>query len=78
MLDGDRGVLVPFRDASAVASAVNAILDDPLRKRELEKRAYEYGEATTWPVIGARVLALMRHVLDAREQAQEREQASVA
>ena len=62
VLAADRGVLVPFRDAPAIAAAVSGILADPERKRRLEERAYEYGKATTWPAIGAQVLALMRHV----------------
>jgi glycosyltransferase involved in cell wall biosynthesis len=62
VLAADRGVLVPFRDASAIAGAVTGILEDPLRKRGLEERAYAYGRATTWPAIGAQVLSLMRQV----------------
>ena len=63
VLAGDRGVLVPFRDAEAIATAVCGILADPDRKRTLERRAYAYGSATTWPAIGAQVLALMRQVV---------------
>jgi glycosyltransferase involved in cell wall biosynthesis len=66
VLSKGRGILVPFRDAAAVASAVNAVLGDPPRKRELEIRAYEYGKEMAWPAIGRRVLALMRDVLDHR------------
>jgi glycosyltransferase involved in cell wall biosynthesis len=69
VLADDRGILVPFRDAAATAAAVNAILQEPLRKRRLEERAYAYGRATTWPVIGAQVLTLMRHVIAGREHA---------
>lgn len=68
VLADDRGLLVPFRDAPAIAAAVSGILQDPLRKRTLEERAYEYGRATTWPAIGAQVLTLMRHVAAGREQ----------
>jgi len=66
VLDRGRGILVPFRDAPAVAKAVNSILGDPERKREFELRAYEYGKQMAWPAIGRRVLALMRDVLDHR------------
>jgi glycosyltransferase involved in cell wall biosynthesis len=66
VLGSGRGILVPFRDAPAIASAVNSILGDPRRKRELETRAYEYGKEMAWPAIGRRVLALMRDVLDHR------------
>jgi glycosyltransferase involved in cell wall biosynthesis len=66
VLDRGRGILVPFRDAAAVATAVNSILGDPERKRDLEARAYGYGKEMAWPAIGRRVLALMRDVLDHR------------
>jgi glycosyltransferase involved in cell wall biosynthesis len=67
VLSEGRGVLVPFRDAPAIAEAVNSILANPGAKQRLEARAYEYGKEMAWPAIGRRVLALMRDVLDARE-----------
>lgn len=66
LADG-RGVLVPFRDAAAIAAAVAEILQDPLHKQRLEERAYAYGRRTTWPAIGAQVLSLMRRVVAQRE-----------
>jgi glycosyltransferase involved in cell wall biosynthesis len=66
VLGSGRGILVPFRDSAAVASALNVLLSDPQRKRELETRAYEYGKEMAWPAIGRRVLTLMRDVLDQR------------
>ncbi len=62
VLADDRGMLVPFRDAPAIAAAVDRIMSDPAHKRLLEERAYAYGRSTTWPAIGAQVLTLMRHV----------------
>lgn len=70
VLGQGRGILVPFRDASAIATAVSSVLGDPQRKRELEVRAYEYGKEMAWPAIGRRVLSLMRDVLDHRLPAQ--------
>jgi glycosyltransferase involved in cell wall biosynthesis len=66
VLESGRGILVPFRDAAAVATAVNSVLGDSQRKRELEGRAYEYGKEMAWPAIGRRVLAAMRDILDHR------------
>ncbi|MGH2450610.1 MAG: glycosyltransferase family 4 protein [Candidatus Limnocylindria bacterium] len=63
------GMLVPFRDAPAIAAAVSGILDDPIHKRALEERAYAYGSATTWPAIGSQVLTVMRHVAARRTEA---------
>ena len=68
VLEDDRGILVPFRDADHIADAVNAILADPVLKARLEKRAYDYGKEMAWPAIGRRVLALMRDTLDGHAQ----------
>jgi len=73
VLDNGRGILVPFRDADAIATAVNGILADPAAKQRFEQRSYEYGKEMAWPAIGRRVLALMRDVLDARTTANEGE-----
>jgi len=67
VLSEGRGILVPFRDAPAIAEAVTSILSNPGAKARLEQRAYDYGKEMAWPAIGQRVLALMRDVLDARE-----------
>ena len=63
-LDQDRGIIVPFRDSTAIAAAVKRILDDPELKQRLERRAYAYGRETAWPAVGRRVLALTQHVLE--------------
>src|SRR5438067_2051306 len=63
-LADERGILVPFRDAAAIADAVGRILDDPELKARLERRAFDYGRETAWPAVGKRVLALTQHVLE--------------
>ena len=70
VLEDGRGVLVPFRDAAAIGTAVRRILADPALKSRLEARAYDYGKEMAWPAIGRRVLALMRDVLDAHREPQ--------
>ena len=56
LLADDRGVLVPFRDESALADALRGLLDDPARRADLEARAREYGQGMGWPAIGAQYL----------------------
>jgi glycosyltransferase involved in cell wall biosynthesis len=63
-LADDRGIIVPFRDAPAIADAVQRILGDAELKQRLERRAYAYGRETAWPAVGRRVLALTQHVLE--------------
>ncbi len=62
LADG-RGILVDLRSADQLARAVNSILDDPTRKRELEQKAYAYGKEMAWPAVGRRHFELMRDVL---------------
>ncbi len=49
LLADGRGCLAPFRDPSAIAKAVGALLDDPLMRRAIERRAYRFGRQMTWP-----------------------------
>lgn len=62
LADG-RGELVDFASPEQIAEAVNGILGDPARKRELEQRAYAYGREAAWPQVGRRVADLMEAVL---------------
>lgn len=59
LADG-RGILVPFRDSSALAEAVSSVLDQPERKQALEQAAYAYANDMSWPRTGEHWLALMR------------------
>ena len=47
-LADNRGVLVPFRDADAIAREVNALLDDEPRLRTMRKDAYVAGRQMVW------------------------------
>jgi glycosyltransferase involved in cell wall biosynthesis len=67
-LADERGIIVPFRDAPAIAEAVRRILADRELKQRLERRAYAYGRETAWPAVGRRVLALSQHVLAPQQQ----------
>ena len=64
LLADNRGVLVPFRDAEAIAREVNALLDDEPRLRSMRKEAYVAGRETIWPEVAKAYAALF---LEARE-----------
>ena len=51
LLGGGRGVLVPWRDSSAIAREVVALVQDPLRYRTLCAQAAAHGRAMTWPAV---------------------------
>lgn len=48
LLADDRGVLVPFRDAPAMAQAVIALLRDDTRRHAIRKNAYRIGRDMIW------------------------------
>jgi glycosyltransferase involved in cell wall biosynthesis len=48
LLAEDRGVLVPFRDAPAIASAVIELLRDDNRRNAIRKNAYKMGREMVW------------------------------
>lgn len=60
-----RGVLVPFRDAPAIASAVIDLWSNPEKKNNMEKKAYQYGRLMTWSNVAFQYLELFRTVLHA-------------
>ena len=57
LLADGRGILVPFRDAGAIASGVLSYLDDPERMRTTSERAHLMGRDMLWPAVGMRYLA---------------------
>lgn len=61
LADG-RGVLVPFRGAREIAEEVSALIEDPERRQRLGRAAAAYTAGSAWPLVGARLLELMRGV----------------
>jgi len=52
LLAEDRGILVPFRNASAIAEAVKSLLEDETRRHAMRKQAYLMGREMVWPAVG--------------------------
>ena len=48
LLEGDRGVLVPFGDSKAIAREVAALLRDETRRHAIRKNAYKLGREMVW------------------------------
>jgi phosphatidylinositol alpha-mannosyltransferase len=61
--DGRAGALFPNGDASALASTLAGLLDDPARRAELAGLAREAVTEFDWPVIAARVLEVYSAVV---------------
>ena len=56
LLAEGRGMLVPFRDAGAIAKSVSALLDDPAHLNKMRRNAYALGREMIWPAVGKRYL----------------------
>jgi glycosyltransferase involved in cell wall biosynthesis len=54
LLAQDRGVLVPWRDADAIAQEVIALVSADDRRRAMCARAAAYGVGMTWPAVASR------------------------
>ncbi len=65
-LSGGRGTIVPFKDAKAIANAVFEILNNPKKRDETERKAYQYGRLMTWSNVALQHLDLFQSVLDGK------------
>lgn len=55
LADG-RGVIIPFRDSTAIAREVNRLLSNPATRCEMEQRTFDYSHDWTWPAVGEQYL----------------------
>lgn len=51
LLADGRGILVPWKDASAIAKEILGLLDDPEKRMDMRRRAAEHGRAMLWPAV---------------------------
>lgn len=51
LLAGERGILVPWKDAPAIAREIVGLLDHPDQRLALRRRAGAYGRAMLWPAV---------------------------
>ena len=65
LLAHGRGFTVPFRDPSAIATTLVALLDDPALRESTQWRAYKYGRNMTWPNVAHDYGALFTGLLPA-------------
>lgn len=63
LLADERGLLVPFGDASAMAEATLRLLLDPVLLNQTRLRAYQYAMPMFWPSVGRRYLELFQQVV---------------
>lgn len=61
LLGEGRGILVPFRDARAIADGVCTFLDQPERMESTRHEAYRLGREMIWPAVAERYLESFQH-----------------
>jgi len=69
LLADGRGLLVPFRDADAIADAVLDLQCNPEITKQMGKKASEFGQQMQWPAVGMRYLSCFaRAKIDSAER----------
>jgi len=66
LLADDRGKLVPFKDADALADAIIELFDNETQRHAMRKRAYQYTRQFAWPEAAGQYLDLFEKVRDER------------
>lgn len=61
LLNDGKGVLVPFRDAAAIAEGVCGLLEEPERMNAMKTTAYAVGRTMLWPAIADQYLKIFGH-----------------
>lgn len=54
LLADGRGNLIPFRNSEALSDAIIALLSDPSKRKEAEKKSYLYSRQMTWKSVSKR------------------------
>ena len=68
LLADGRGVLVPWKDPSAIAAEIAGLLDDPDKRAALRQRAAAYGRAMLWPAVAQSYLQSFERARGEHEQ----------
>ena len=63
LLADNRGVLVPFGDATAIGSAIRDLLTDDRRRNAMRTRAYADSRSMTWERTAERYLAMFDNLI---------------
>lgn len=66
LLADGRGMLVPPKDPRAVALALETLLSDPQKKRDVEEAIYLFSRTMTWPYVASQYADLFRKVIAER------------
>lgn len=71
LLDGGRGLLVPFRDPPAIAEKVTWLLDNGRERHATRKRAYMHGRKMVWTQVAHRYMETFKGAFEENRQHRE-------
>lgn len=66
LLGEGRGLLAPPKDPAAIARALEELLGNPQKKRDVEEAIYLYSRTMTWPYVASQYADLFRKVVAER------------
>ena len=66
LLAEEHGILVPFRDSSAITEAVLGLLDDEVKLQSMRKQAYLLGREMIWPTVAERYVETFKQARSSR------------
>ncbi len=72
LLSDARGVLVDFRDVEGMATALNSLIGDSLRRNKMRKAAYQYGRTMVWREVGRQYVEMFLQMLGERRDLEVR------
>lgn len=72
VLNGHRGIIVPFKDSQTISQELLRILGKPEVMDEYKKTAYNFGRLMIWPQVALKNLDLMRLVMQKYEAPHEK------
>ncbi|MGC8605842.1 MAG: glycosyltransferase, partial [Desulfomonilaceae bacterium] len=68
----NRGVLVDFGDSKSLSDAINKLIEDPVNRNKMRKRAYEFGRSMVWREVARQYVKLFQDVLNERRNREVR------
>lgn len=72
MLADGRGILVGFNDPKGLTSALLQLINNPVQRHRMRKKAYELGRQMVWRSVGQRYVELFSQVVHSAAAAQLR------
>jgi len=65
LLGDGRGMLAEFSDSGSLASCIRDILQNPLQKKEMERKTLAVGQTMTWAKVAGRYTKLVSNIMEA-------------